>query len=1013
MKPSLKSFQLLFCLISFMSYRDAFSQQSMANNRQYTMLAKVDQLFDAGFTKVAASIVKPELIDKSALRNYSYGEEQLLQFYKLASGINKNDVTALQESIQLYQRAEKKSLSILLAFYIGDYYFRNADYVQAIDYLEKTDALYLSNDLNEKIQYEKGLSYFSLKKFDNAKPYFKSIVQLDQSPYKTDARYYLGFIAFSDRLYDEALVQFKELQNDPYYKRTIPFYLAFIYNEKGNVEKAIQTGEAYLKQEDALHKKETMQFLASIYFNKGDFAKSVGLYEKALTMGIVLEPVQRYELGVGYHEIGKFTNAIEQLKPLSNGKDSIAGQSMFYLGDSFLQVGDKVNARNSFMYSASLPVSSEKREIATLYFAKLSLELGFQDQGFQKLNDFITQYPNSVMIKEAKEILIQYYAKTNNFKQAIILLENTELSSATLLKIAPKIYYGRSMELINDNEYELAGKYLNEISKFRSSAYYAPAIFWKGEIEFRQENYANAIKNLTEYTKQNASPLGEASNENAYYDLGYSYFELENYEKALPYFEKIINSNKQSNSEMYRESMLRAADCYFMQKNTQKAKALYTKLVDKNGYGADYAYFQLAIIEGIRDPAEKIKLLKDIERKFPTAAFIPILTMELANTYISEEEYEKAIPYLVKIKTLVSDDDELLPESYLKLGVSYYNLEKPDEAIEQFKKLLSSFPASEQAAEAIESAKNIFIEKGRVDDYQDFLSSGGRSINSLQKDSLLYQIVQSRFIEPDNIKSFSAINDYKSQFPNGLFIADVLNFEAELFQKNKKWNEAAASFDMLSAKGPSKYQEKAYRSAAKIYFFELKDYQNSILAFKGLYDLTNATDIKLESLKGLVRAHYFMKDWTGGYSYAEMLYKLNTSPDDRAFSNIILGYKEQLNASLSASNNYFTQVIKENVSSLSAEAGFQIAYNTFQSGDLDGAEKNAMSAIEKSGSNDYWAARSYILLGDIFVSQKDYFNAKATLQSVIENCRIPELKEEAVQKLKNIESLEKVNEKKL
>ena len=146
-------------------------------------------------------------------------------------------------------------------------------------------------------------------------------------------------------------------------------------------------------------------------------------------MGIVLEPVQRYELGVGYHEIGKFTNAIEQLKPLSNGKDSIAGQSMFYLGDSFLQVGDKVNARNSFMYSASLPVSSEKREIATLYFAKLSLELGFQDQGFQKLNDFITLYPNSVMIKEAKEILIQYYAKTNNFKQAINLLENVDLSS--------------------------------------------------------------------------------------------------------------------------------------------------------------------------------------------------------------------------------------------------------------------------------------------------------------------------------------------------------------------------------------------------------------------------------------------------------------------------------------------------------------------------------------------------------------------------------------------------------
>jgi hypothetical protein len=47
------------------------------------------------------------------------------------------------------------------------------------------------------------------------------------------------------------------------------------------------------------------------------------------------------------------------------------------------------------------------------------------------------------------------------------------------------------------------------------------------------------------------------------------------------------------------------------------------------------------------------------------------------------------------------------------------------------------------------------------------------------------------------------------------------------------------------------------------------------------------------------------------------------------------------------------------------------------------------------------------LLADIFIVQDDYFNAKATLKSVIEHCSIPELKVEANEMLKSVEKKEK------
>jgi lipopolysaccharide biosynthesis regulator YciM len=75
------------------------------------------------------------------------------------------------------------------------------------------------------------------------------------------------------------------------------------------------------------------------------------------------------------------------------------------------------------------------------------------------------------------------------------------------------------------------------------------------------------------------------------------------------------------------------------------------------------------------------------------------------------------------------------------------------------------------------------------------------------------------------------------------------------------------------------------------------------------------------------------------------------------------------------------------------------------------AEKAAMAVIKETGSYDFWVTRSYILLGDIFMQQKDYFNAKATYESVAKNSSIAELKTEAQQKFERAVAEDKQNSK--
>ena len=48
-------------------------------------------------------------------------------------------------------------------------------------------------------------------------------------------------------------------------------------------------------------------------------------------------------------------------------------------------------------------------------------------------------------------------------------------------------------------------------------------------------------------------------------------------------------------------------------------------------------------------------------------------------------------------------------------------------------------------------------------------------------------------------------------------------------------------------------------------------------------------------------------------------------------------------------------------------------------------EKEIFDFLQKNTSQEYWLARSFILLSDVYLAQDDVFQAKHTLQSIIEN----------------------------
>jgi predicted negative regulator of RcsB-dependent stress response len=162
---------------------------------------------------------------------------------------------------------------------------------------------------------------------------------------------------------------------------------------------------------------------------------------------------------------------------------------------------------------------------------------------------------------------------------------------------------------------------------------------------------------------------------------------------------------------------------------------------------------------------------------------------------------------------------------------------------------------------------------------------------------------------------------------------------------------------------------------------------------------------RLEALRGLLRANYHQKNWEAASRFGDSLLLLKEkTTDDQALHALTLAKLQIEQGREEGVIQNLQRVLQYNKAGLAAEARFEMATYYFRQQQLKTAEKFAFETINRSGSYEYWVTKAYLLLGDIYVIQKDIFNAKATYQSVQENASDPLLQKEAQEKLMRIEN---------
>lgn len=930
---------------------------------------------------------------------------QEIKYYTVVCGLKQNEKGAERKAEDFIGLEDNEARVQMMSFHLAEYYFRQNNFAKAIELYDQVAIDNLSNREVADMKFHQGYSYFTVQRYDRAKPLLNSIRLIKTDPNYAEANYYFGFIAFYDKNYSDALDAFKVVEDHEEFGKVAPYYISVIYYMRNDKKKAFEYAESKLKRGNLSYEKEMQQLVGHGYFVQKEYAKALPYLEKYIAGTAKVNREDLYELSFCYYHAGNWSKAIEGFRQLGGKEDSLAQNSMYLLGDAYLKTGDKANARNAFLFCAANSSNDEQRQVSMFNYAKLSYELGYQDIALTEFQKFLQSYPQSPYVTEARDLLVGVLANTNNYKDALALIDDLKSPSPTARKMYPRILYGRATELVNDGMLVTASELLTRAEALPDNQQVLPFVqFWKGEIAYRLGNTDEAIRYYFEYLKSGLSN-GEVNSTHAKYNLGYSFLRKENYNQAMGFFEQLVKTPKINSAPLEQDAYVRIADCYYMNREFKKARSMYDKVLDFSWSASDYATFQNAMIAGISNNKEKINLLTGISRKYPNSSLIPDANMEIAGSYLANEQYREAIPFLKNV--LSEPNSSLKPKAYLRLGIAYYNLNNNNDALKQYASLLQQFPNSAEAEAALENAKSIYIEEGRTAEYVNFARSMGKEISVTQEEQLAYEEAEVQFNNGNFPAAAKKYEEYLEKFPMGKHSLEALYYKSEIYFNQKDWAKAASGYEIVGDRAPNQFGEKSLLNAARLNFFDLKNYEKAEKYFTRLKDFASTQEHKLESMRGLLRSQFQLQKWTEAKANAQdLLAQKGIGTDDKVLANLALARSFQAEAKYADAITYYRNVSSLSKAAYGAEARYEIANCLFIQNRLGDAEKAAFEVINKSGSYEEWVTKAYILLGDIYFKQKDYFNAKATFRSVLDNAKVEELRQLAEARLKAVEAEE-------
>jgi TolA-binding protein len=403
--------------------------------------------------------------------------------------------------------------------------------------------------------------------------------------------------------------------------------------------------------------------------------------------------------------------------------------------------------------------------------------------------------------------------------------------------------------------------------------------------------------------------------------------------------------------------------------------------------GEDYALFQRGMIQGLQGSLDtKISTLNDVLNKFPNSDYADDASFEIAYTYFLKTDGDKAKTDLLAMIQKYPRSS-YIPRALVTIGLIDYNAGNDDLAVESFKKVVSEYSSTDEAKQALKQIEKIYTDKGDAQTFITYATSTpiGNYTTSQQED-IMYAAANNLYLKGDWQGTVGAVNAYFDKFPGKQIYEKQSRFiRAQSLVNLNRSAEAVVDYNVILNDWTSAYTEKSLISMAKLYISQ-KKYNEAIVFLKRLETNAEYKEDYTFAINNLLLCYSQMQMSDDVLNYVKQVRANEKSAQEDKFKTGLYAGKAYLQkGDTTAAIKEFDYTVTNTKTVAAAEAKYNVANIEYLKGRYKTSQKTCFDLAKEMPNYDYWIAKTYILLADNYVALKDNFQAKATLQSIIDN----------------------------
>ncbi len=808
------------------------------------------------------------------------------------------------------------------AMRVADCLFARALYARALEIYDAVAPEALTADCREQLDYRRAYSLLQLGRRSEAAEAFSRAANAG-TPTGNAARFYAGYIAYSEGDYALARKYFDRVNTDTRPGSDAAYYLAQIEFAQGNYSKALSAARNLLRRSAAPDEftAEARRIAGESLYRLGDrdaaadyLAPYIAASEKPALSSL-------YIMGVYKYGLGNYSEAVTLLTPVSTRRpvDASAQSAYLYIGQALYRNGDRDAAMIAFDKAMNADADHDVAEAAAYNYIAASLE-GANPMPFssisETLGNFLKRYPDGPYSDSVRRYLADSYLADRDYARALDVLDRISAPGPAVRAARHRALYALAWQKITAGEHAAALPLLDRATKESGSdrTIAAEIKFLRGEALLGSGMHARAAEALGEYLHDsNAAPDNRF---NTLYDLGYARMGIKEYAAAEKAFADALKHAPATLDPGIRADLdNRRADIAYYDSRFADAERLYDSAATIAPDAADYAVYRSALMKGyLRRHTDKVEALQDFRRRFPASP--------------------------------------LMPEALLELTASYIQLGRDDDALAVYNLLTEKYPATAQGRQAALQMALTLLNAGRRDS----------AIEAYRRVVELY---------PESDEAVMARS----------FLANL----GEDIPAIKPADGSSATTPVAAPVIDDSTGDNAVATAAQA-AFDAGDAQKALGLWQRLEAQASDPATTARARMGIVRAARDMDDYPTILSATEAILSSSATGSadiceatfSRALALAETGHEEE-------ARSLWTSAAAGSTDIYGAKSAIYLAESLAAAGQTDRAMRVASDLVASGTPHAYWLARGFIIISDLYAAQGKKFEAREYLDALRQN----------------------------